>query len=52
MHEFTPDVIEFDRLPVFYNPYSYCEEVDKLFQRLFLDDEETIHLVEEMMGTA
>ena len=50
MYEFTPDVIEFDRLPVFYNPYSYCEEVDKLFQRLFLDDEETIHLVKEMLG--
>lgn len=48
--EFTPDVIEFDRIPVTYDPSAYCADLDKMLNRVFLGDREVINLFEEMLG--
>ena len=48
--EFTPDVIEFDRIPVTYDPSAYCSDLDKMLNRVFLGDREIINLFEEMLG--
>lgn len=48
--EFTPDVIEFDRIPVTYDPSAYCADLDKMLNRVFLGDREVINLFEEMVG--
>ena len=47
---FTPDVIEFDRLPVVYDPSAYCADLDKMLNRVFMGDREVINLFEEMLG--
>lgn len=48
--EFTPDAIEFDRIPVTYDPSAYCADLDKMLNRVFLGDREVINLFEEMVG--
>jgi putative DNA primase/helicase len=48
--EFTPDAIEFDRIPVVYDPSAYCADLDKMLNRVFLGDREVINLFEEMIG--
>ena len=48
--EFDPDVIEFDRIPVVYDPSAYCADLDKMLNRVFLGDREVINLFEEMIG--
>lgn len=48
--EFTPDVIEFDRIPVTYDPSAYCADLDKMLNRVFCGDREVINLFEEMLG--
>ena len=48
--EFSPDVIEFDRIPVTYDPSAYCADLDKMLNRVFLGDRETIELFEELVG--
>lgn len=48
--EFSPDVIEFDRIPVTYDPSAYCADLDKMLNRVFLGDREVINLFEEMVG--
>ena len=48
--EFTPDVIEFDRIPVTYDPSAYCADLDKMLNRVFLGDREVIDLFGEMIG--
>ena len=48
--EFTPDAIEFDRLPVTYDPSAYCADLDKMLNRVFCGDREIINLFEEMLG--
>lgn len=47
---FTPDAIEFDRLPVVYDPSAYCADLDKMLNRVFCGDREVIDLFEEMLG--
>lgn len=47
---FTPDVIEFDRIPVVYDPSAYCADLDKMLNRVFVGDREVINLFEEMLG--
>lgn len=47
---FTPDAIEFDRIPVTYDPSAYCAELDKMLNRVFLGDKEVISLFDEMIG--
>lgn len=48
--EFTPDAIEFDRIPVTYDPSAYCADLDKMLNRVFLGDRAVINLFEEMVG--
>ena len=48
--EFTPDAIEFDRIPVVYDPSAYCADLDKMLNKVFLGDREVINLFEEMVG--
>ena len=48
--QFDPDVIEFDRIPVVYDPSAYCADLDKMLNRVFLGDREVINLFEEMLG--
>lgn len=48
--EFTPEAIEFDRIPVTYDPSAYCADLDKMLNRVFLGDREIINLFGEMIG--
>ena len=48
--EFTPDAIEFARIPVTYDPSAYCSDLDRMLNRVFCGDQETIDLFEEMLG--
>ena len=48
--EFTSESIEFDRIPVIYDPSAYCADLDKMLNRVFLGDREVINLFEEMIG--
>jgi len=48
--EFSPDVLEFNRIPVVYDPSAYCADLDKMLNRVFCGDREVIDLFEEMAG--
>lgn len=48
--EFTSKAIEFDRIPVIYDPSAYCADLDKMLNRVFCGDREVINLFEEMLG--
>lgn len=48
--QFDPDVIEFDRIPVVYDPSAFCADLAKMLNRVFLGDREVINLFEEMLG--
>ena len=48
---FDPEVIEFIRLPVTYDPSAYCADLDKMLNRVFLGDREVINLFEEILGS-
>ena len=48
--EFSSDAIEFDRIPVVYDPSAYCADLDKMLNRVFCGDREVIDLFEEMLG--
>lgn len=47
---FTPNAIEFDRLPVTYDPSAYNADVDKMLNKVFIGDNEVINLFDEMLG--
>lgn len=48
--QYDPEVIEFDRIPVTYDPSAYCADLDKMLNRVFLGDREVKNLFEEMLG--
>lgn len=48
--EFDPNVIEFGRISVVYDPSAYCADLDKMLNRVFLGDREVMNLFEEMLG--
>lgn len=48
--EFDPEAIEFDRIPVTYDPSAYCADLDKMLNRVFCGDREVIDLFEECVG--
>lgn len=48
--EFDPNVIEFGRISVDYDPSAYCADLDKMLNRVFCGDREVINLFEEMLG--
>ena len=47
---FTSEAIEFDRIPVTYDPSAYCADLDKMLNRVFCGDRQVINLFEEMLG--
>ena len=47
---FDPEVIEFGRIPITYDPSAYCADLDKMLNRVFIGDREVINLFEEMLG--
>ncbi|MCB5100730.1 phage/plasmid primase, P4 family, partial [Streptococcus mutans] len=47
---FTPDAIEFDRIPVTHDPSAYNADLDKMLNRVFMGDKEVIQLFDEMVG--
>lgn len=49
--EFDPEIIEFNRIPVTYDPSAYCADLDKMLNKVFLGDRELINLFEEMIGS-
>jgi putative DNA primase/helicase len=52
LSEHTPDAIEFDRIPVDYDPEAYCPALDGMLDKVFCHDEEVRKLFEEMVGYA
>ena len=48
--DFTHKAVEFDRLPVKYDPDAYDEATDKMLDRVFCHDPEVRQLFEEMIG--
>lgn len=47
---YTPDALEFCRIPVKYDPSAYCADLDKCLNKVFCGDREIIDLFEEMVG--
>lgn len=47
---FSPDAIEFDRIPVKYDPEAYNEDVDHMLKKVFEGDVEVLNLFDEMLG--
>lgn len=45
-----PNVIDFTRIPVKYDPLAECDELDALLERVFCGDQEVIDLFDEMLG--
>ncbi|MDD3369530.1 MAG: phage/plasmid primase, P4 family [Lachnospiraceae bacterium] len=50
MLKFTPEAIEFDRIPVSYDPTAYSRDLDKMLNKVFRQDQEIRALFEEMVG--
>jgi len=47
---FDPEIIDFIRLPVTYDPNAYCADLDKVLNKVFKGDRQVIDLFEEMVG--
>ncbi len=45
-----PSVLDFNQLPIEYNPDAYCADLDKTLNKVFKGDREVIDLFEEMVG--
>ena len=50
LYSFTPEAIEFDRIPVTYDPTAYNADLDKMLNRVFCGNVEIRALFEEMIG--
>lgn len=50
LSEHTPDAIEFDRIPIDFDPDAYCPALDGMLDKVFCHDEEVRKLFEEMVG--
>lgn len=48
--DFDSNSYEFSRLPVTYNPDTYCEAVDKMIRNVFCNNQDIINLFEEILG--
>lgn len=48
--DYTPNAIEFDRIPVTFDPNASCDDMDAMLERVFLGDADVIKLFDEMMG--
>ena len=47
---FTPDAMEFNRIPITYDESAYCAAVDTALNKVFLNDTQVISLFYEMLG--
>lgn len=47
---FNPDAIEFDRIPVEFNPKAKSADVDKMLGKVFCGDDELMRLFKQMVG--
>lgn len=47
---FDPEIIDFTRIPVTYNPEAYSADLDKVLNKVFKGDRQVIDLFEEMVG--
>ncbi len=47
---FSPEFIDFARIPVVYDPDAYCADLDKMLNKVFKHDRQVIDLFEEMVG--
>lgn len=50
LSEHTPDAIEFDRIPVDYDPNAYSAALDNMLDKVFCHDADVRALFEEMVG--
>lgn len=48
--EFTSEAIEFQKLPIIYNPKAKSSELDKVLNKVFNKDQDLIKLFYEMIG--
>lgn len=48
--DYTPDSIEFERVPVTYDSGAACDDIDRLLDKVFGGDQEVVELFEEMLG--
>jgi len=48
--EFDPEIIDFARIPVTYDPEAYSADLDKTLNKVFKHDRQVIDLFEEMVG--
>ena len=48
--KFDSSIIEFNKIPVNYDPSAYCADLDKMLNRVFCGDREVINLFEEIFG--
>ncbi len=47
---FDPNIIDFSRIPITYNPAAYNADLDKTLNKVFKGDRQVIDLFEEMVG--
>ncbi len=47
---FDPEIIDFARIPVTYDPEAYSADLDKTLNKVFKHDRQVIDLFEEMVG--
>lgn len=50
LYKHSPEYVEFERVPVKYNPDAYDINVDKMLDKVFCHDKEVQALFEEMLG--
>lgn len=50
MISFSPDMIDFARVPVIYDPTAYNADLDKMLRRVFCNNREVLDLFGEMLG--
>ena len=48
--EHTPEVIDFERIPIVYDPDATCPDVDRLLNNVFVKDPECIQLFYEILA--
>lgn len=52
LYQHDPSIVEFVRVPVFFDSEAYDEHVDNMLNKLFVNDTQVRLLFEEMMGYA
>lgn len=50
LRDWTPDIIDFNQLPVTYDPLASCDLLDETLSKVFLGDQQVIDLFDEMVG--